>query len=207
MKLQRSTLILLLSALLLGGFVYFYEFYWKNRQEEVKQKQQQFFSFAADDVQSLKITNKNFTIHLERNKNADKPKWMMTSPEKTPASDPSVSYLMDLLVQGKRDSTVSVPANQLAEFGLKPPQATINLTLKNQKTHQLIVGNPNFNGSFVYAQIDPAAKLEGNVNVLLVSKDFQNAVNRSLSEWKQPETKSEEKPSPSSKKPTPAKNK
>ncbi len=205
MKLQRSTLILLLSAVLLGSFVYLYEFYWKNQQEQVKQKQKQIFSFSADDVQSLKINNNNLTIELERNKDGDKPKWMMISPEKTPASDSSVVYLMDLLVKGNTDSTVSVTANQLAEFGLQPPQATINITLKNQKTHKLLLGQPNFNNSFLYAQIDPTAKPQGNVEILLVSKDFGNAVNRSLSEWKQPQQKSEEKPSPSSEKQTPAK--
>jgi len=56
--------------------------------------------------------------------------------------------------------------------------------LKNQRTHQLILGKPDFNRNFLYAQADPAAKPAGNVDVLLVSTDFENAVNRQLSEWK-----------------------
>lgn len=62
------------------------------------------------------------------------------------------------------------------------PQASITVQLKNQETHQLILGKPDFTGNFLYAYTAP--KPDGNVNLLLVSPDFTNAVNRDLSEWK-----------------------
>ncbi|MFQ4141813.1 DUF4340 domain-containing protein [Chlorogloeopsis sp. ULAP02] len=203
MKLQRTTLILILLALGLGGFVYFYEFYSKTQQEEVQKKTQQIFSFTADDVQSLTVKTKDYTLNLERNNNSEPPKWLMTSPQQAPASDAIVSYLMDLLVKGKSDRTLSIPADQLTEFGLVQPQATIVIALKNQQTHQLILGKPDFKGSFVYAQTDPDRKSSENVDVLLVSKDFENAVNRELSEWKQTPDVGEGKPLPSLNLPTP----
>lgn len=196
MKLPRTTLILIFLALGLGGFVYFYEIRGATQREEIKEKQQQIFSFAADDVQSLAVKTKDLTLNLERNSQSDNPKWLLKSPVSEPANDAIVSYLMDLLVDGKSDRTLSTPANQLGEYGLDQPQATINITLKNQKTHQLILGKPDFNRRFVYAQADSAPQPNGNVNVLLVSTDFENAVNRDLSEWKQPvETKSTPLPS------------
>jgi len=87
------------------------------------------------------------------------------------------------------------------------PQATIEVKLKNQRTHQLILGKPDFNRNFLYTK-DPAAKPAGNVDVLLVSTDFENAVNRQLSEWKsqdatklnssnEPKPKDQASPSPS----------
>ncbi|MBW4606509.1 MAG: DUF4340 domain-containing protein [Hassallia sp. WJT32-NPBG1] len=185
MKLPRTTLILILLALGLGTFVYFYEIKGAPQREQVKENKQQIFSFAADDVQSLTVKTENVTLNLERNNNGGDTKWLIKSPTVSPANDPIVSYLMDLLVKGKSDRTLSIPANQLAGFGLDQPQATININLKNQKTHQFILGKADFNRRFLYAQVDPTPKPDGNINVLLVSTDFENAVKRELSEWKQ----------------------
>ncbi|MBW4612271.1 MAG: DUF4340 domain-containing protein [Desmonostoc vinosum HA7617-LM4] len=184
MKLPRTTLILISLALGLGGFVYFYEIQGKTRQEEIKEKQQQVFSFTEEDIQSLMIKTQNMTLSLERSSQTENPKWLIKSPISQPANDAIVSYLTDLLVKGKSDRILSTPANRLGEFGLDKPQATINITLKNQKSHQLLLGKRDFSRSSLYAQTDPAN--QQNVNVLLVSTDFENAVNRELSEWKQP---------------------
>jgi hypothetical protein len=204
MKFSRTTLILLLLALGLGTFVYLYEIRGATQREEVKAKQQQVFSFAADDVQSLSIKTQKVALTVERNPQQNPPKWLLKSPVSEPANDAIVSYLMDLLVKGKSDRTLSIPANQKGDFGLDQPQATININLKNQKTHQLLLGKPDFNGRFLYVQADPTVKPDGNIDLLLVSTDFENAVNRDISEWKQPVEKSEEKSTPIPGEPTPA---
>ena len=185
MKLQRTTLILLLLAAGLGGFVYYYEIQGATQRQEAKEQQQQIFSFREDQVQSLTIKNKDQILRFERSKGAGEPKWQMKSPSNTPASDASVAYLLDLLVSGKSDRTLAVPVAQLQEYGLQEPQVTVEVKLNTQETHRLILGQPNFNRSFLYAQADPPVQPSGQVNVLLVSTNFENAVNRPLSEWKQ----------------------
>ncbi|MBW4502377.1 MAG: DUF4340 domain-containing protein [Scytonema hyalinum WJT4-NPBG1] len=208
MKLQKTTLILILLALGLGGFVYFYEIKGTPQREEIKENKQQIFSFKEDDVQSLTVKTKNQTLNLERSGKSDGSKWEIKSPEIAPASNAIVGYLMNLLVEGKSERMISIPANELTEFSLDQPQATIDIKLKNQKTHQLILGKPDFNRRFMYAQADPPAKPDGNVNVLLVSTDFENAVNRELSEWKQLQPINDSvKPTPNADKPTPANSK
>ncbi|MBN3941528.1 DUF4340 domain-containing protein [Nostoc sp. NMS9] len=208
MKLPRTTLILILLALGLGGFVYFYEIRGATQREEIKEQKQKIFSFGEDDVQSLTIKTKKFTLNLERSpESSSNPKWLIKSPISGPANDAIVSYLMDLLVKDNSDRTLSTPAKHLGEFALDPPQATINITLKNRQSHQLILGKSNFNGRFLYAQADPAAKPDGNINVLLVSTDFANAVNRELSEWKQPVDNSQKLPPLTIPKPTPTNSK
>ncbi|MEH1916408.1 DUF4340 domain-containing protein [Nostoc sp.] len=208
MKLPRTTLILILLALGLGGFVYFYEIRGATVREETKEQKQKIFSFAENDVQSLTVKTNKITLNLERNpESSSKPKWLIKSPISGPANDAIVSYLMDLLVKGNSDRTLSTPAKELKEFALDQPQAIINITLKNRKIHQLILGKSNFNGRFLYAQADPAAKPDGNINVLLVSTDFANAVNRELSEWKQPVDNSQKLPGLSTPLPTPTNSK
>ncbi len=186
MKLQRTTLILILLAFALGGFVYFYEIRGASQREEAKQKQQQIFNFAADDIQSLTINKKTQAINIERNTNSS-PKWLLKSPVSTvPANDASVSYLIDLLVKGVQNRTISTSTKQLDEFGLNEPLATIVIKLKNQKNHSLTLGQPDFNRRFLYALVDPNNQPNGQVNISLISTDFENAVNREQSEWQLP---------------------
>ncbi|HIK29441.1 MAG: DUF4340 domain-containing protein [Oscillatoriaceae bacterium SKW80] len=127
-----------------------------------------------------------------------------------PAQDNYVDYLLNLLTTGKSEHKIlmSDPVKQRREFGLEAPQATVELKLKNQETHRFILGNPNFNNSAYYAQIQsPNSKTE-NLEVLLVSTDLQNAVARPLSDWKkedsqQQDKNSKEKPSANTPKPKP----
>ncbi|MBE9191051.1 DUF4340 domain-containing protein [Gloeocapsopsis crepidinum LEGE 06123] len=200
MKLQRTTLILLLLALGLGGFVYFYEIRGATQRQEAEVREQQIFAFTQEQVQTLNIQTQGQTLGFERNQNGQ---WVMTSPEKTPASNASISYLLDLLVQGRSDRTIQVPTNQLADYGLADPQATVIVTLNNQQTHQLNLGNADFSGNSLYAQADPGNNPSGNVDLLLVSADFQNAVNRDLAEWRiENDTPDADNPTPQT--PTPA---
>ncbi|MBF2065055.1 MAG: DUF4340 domain-containing protein [Calothrix sp. C42_A2020_038] len=185
MKLQRTTFILLLFALGLGSFVYFYEIRGATQRQQASENAKQIFTFAADDIQSLTIRRDSSNVILERTNRPDPPRWQLQAPVSAPASEASVSYLTDLLIKGVQKRKVSSEANQLHEFGLDQPQASIEIKLRNQKTHRLILGKPDFNNSFLYAQADPTTKPDGKIDVLLVSKDFQNAVNREITEWQQ----------------------
>ena len=128
MKLQRTTLGLVLIAILLGGFVYLYEFQFKSQQEAVKKKQQQLFSFKEKDVKNLKITTPSETINLERSPESSKTKWLMKSPVMVPANEGTVAYLLNLLETKKSERNLPATESQLGEFGLKQPQATIDIT-------------------------------------------------------------------------------
>lgn len=180
MKLPKTTLILLLLALGLGSFVYFYEIRGATQRQEAKDNGGELFTFTEEQVKAFSIKNQTQTLKFEQIDS----KWQMKEPSDTPASGASVAYLLNLLETGKSTRAFSVPTTQLAEYGLSEPLAAIAITLKNAETHQLILGKPDFNGTSLYALADPPAKSQGNVNVLLVSPDFANAVNRQLSEWK-----------------------
>ena len=190
MKLPRTTLILVLLALGLGGFVYFFEIRGSAQREAAEAKEKQIFSFAADDVQGLTVNTKDSKVSLKRNPdNSQKNKWLLKSPSQEIASDASVSYLMDLLVKGESNTAIPTSSKKLAEYGLDKPQATIEVELKNKKVHKLLLGDPDFQDKFLYARKkpNPNSNSKDKVDVLLVSKNFANAVNRELSEWKQEE--------------------
>ena len=196
MKLPRTTLVLMFLAVGLGGFVYFYEIQGTTEREQLQAQKQQIFTFTQDDIQSLTIQKQDITVSLERNTPSTQPQWLLTSPSTEPANDAIVAYLTNLLVNGESDRTLEVTPNELEEFGFSQPLARINIKLKNQKTHQLILGNPDFNSRFLYAQTDENQEENGKINVILVSTDFENAVNRELSEWQQPKDNSEAETNP-----------
>jgi hypothetical protein len=204
---KRTTLILIILALGLGGFVYFHEIKEATQQEEVKEDKQPIFTFAADDVQSLVVNTKDITLNLERSDQSESQKWFIKSPISEPANDAIVSYLLDLLVKGKREKALLVSPNELNEFGLNESPKSIDIKLKNQQTHRLILGKPNFNNSFLYAQADPSNQINDNIKVLLVSTDFLNAVNRDLSEWKEAGKSNNSQPLPDLPKPSPTNSK
>ncbi|GET41078.1 DUF4340 domain-containing protein [Microseira wollei] len=107
-----------------------------------------------------------------------------TNLTKVPANEAYVVFLLDQMVKGKGDRITIDPR---IDYGLNQPQATIDVKLNNGKTHQLILGKPNFNNTSVYAIADPTAQGNQSPQILVISNNFENAVNRPLSEWKQPE--------------------
>lgn len=197
MNLSKTTLILLLLALGLGGFVYFYEIRGATQRQEATAQEKQIFEFEEAQVTALSVKTQTQTLKFERVDKSGKSSWQMKAPSNTAASDASIAYLLDLLAKGKSTRTLSASTPQLAEYGLKQPLTNIEVKLKNNETHQLILGNPNFDRSFLYAQADPPTKTTGNIDVLLVSPDFGNAVNRQLSEWKSQDATNQTTTSPS----------
>ncbi|MGD1872488.1 MAG: DUF4340 domain-containing protein [Mastigocoleus sp.] len=194
MKLPRTTIILLLLALGLGGFVYFYEIQGAPQRQKAQEKEKEIFSFTEKDVQALTIKTTNSTIKLEREASAsDDKKWLIKSPISSPAKYAYISYLMNLLVAGKSEKSLPTNYDQLRDYGLSKPSATIEVQLKNKKNYNLFLGNPNFDKRYIYARKKSLSnsdhksdsKSTEQVDVLLISPDFKNAVNRDISEWRQ----------------------
>lgn len=202
MKFQRTSLILVFLAIALGGFVYYQEFR-QPKTEEAQSTSKPIFNFKEADVTSFTVkTSKQPTLTFERKPGAVPSVWQMTTPQTTQADDGAVAFLLNLLATGRSDRTLSIAPDRKSEFGLAQPSATVEVKLANQQTHQFVLGKPNFNRNFLYALADPPVNTNGELAVLLVPIDFQNAVDRPLDEWKKEKPKKDPKatssPSPTS---------
>lgn len=192
MKIKRSTGFLLLAALVLAGATLLVVQTQQPTSEQAENTtEQNLFSFQEDQVQSLTLDNQSESYAFERN---DEEKWQMVEPEQTPASDASIAFLLDQMVAGKSERSITVPVGDRADFGLDNPVATVEVTLANQETHKLVLGGYDFNRSFIYALVDPPADENADLQVFLVSPNFESAVARPREEWKQSAAAS---PSPS----------
>jgi Domain of unknown function (DUF4340) len=194
MKFQRSSLILVTAALILGGAVYYYEFRSPRQTDAPKTESKPLFNFKEAEVSSFTIKQPKQTLSFEKS-----PKWMLKVDQKSPsvvADEGAVAFLLNLIATRNSDRTLTMPASRKSEFGLDQPIATVDLQLNNQQTHQLVLGKPNFNRTFLYALIDPSSDQNKDLAVLLIPIDFQNAIDRPLVEWKKEKPKPKASPSP-----------
>lgn len=183
MAIKPSTLGLLVTAILLGGVAYLVAQQSPPTQEQAAATK--LFSFEEDQIQGLTLNTGGRSLVFEKDKN----KWQLRSPEPAVANEASVVYLTNLLATGMSDRTLTVPVSDKESFGLQSPLATVEIKLEDQTTHTLTLGGKNFNQTALYALVDTPNTNTPNtakdLSLRLVSLDFENAVSRSLDDWKQ----------------------
>ena len=183
MKLKKSTWLLLLLAAILGGWVYWYEIKLEAKKVAIEKQEKKLFDFDIKNIQ--KIIIKQSPESLELVKTQDTPSsWLMKQPEVFPVNEGIMSFLLNLIEQGKSDRKLLITQEQLSQYGLDQPVATITIQLNNQQTYQILLGKETINPEVVYAQIDPKVGDTATTEVVLVSKNWHYAVIRDLKEWK-----------------------
>jgi hypothetical protein len=188
MKLKSSTLALVAIALLTVGGLYV----WQRQAPSTDTKDEALagkplFQFKETDITKVVIQQPTQTLSLIQGNKG----WQIVAPKPGPADEGSVTFLLNLLATGTSEKTLQAEAKQLSEFGLAQKPTTIDITLKNQKRHRLVLGNQTFDQGAVYARIDPDAAANTTVPISIIPTGFLDAVNRPLSEWQakpQPKT-------------------
>jgi hypothetical protein len=106
-------------------------------------------SQTAAEINSIRIRNSSGELLLQR----QKPGWQMSHPYRVAANDFNVSRLLEIAEANSLES-FPVPAEGLAEFGLDPPQATLELD-----SSEIQMGNTNPINRHRYLRIDHAIHL------------------------------------------------
>ncbi|WAL61921.1 DUF4340 domain-containing protein [Thermocoleostomius sinensis] len=196
MKIKKSTVFLLLAALALGGItVLTVQTQQPSSEQTAEGEPQDLFAFQEAQVQSFTLENRSESFRFERNEEGQ---WQMLEPEQQRASDASIAFLLNQMAAAESTRSITISANERSDFGLDDPLATVDVTLDNQETHRLVLGGYDFNRSFLYALVDPAADENADLQVFLVSPNFENAVIRPREDWKATEeTSPESSPTPS----------
>ncbi|MEM9540494.1 MAG: DUF4340 domain-containing protein [Cyanobacteria bacterium P01_E01_bin.42] len=184
MKLQKTTWGLVIAASFLTTFVYFYEVAGKSQQEVNAAKQRQIFDFTKDDIAGFTIEREDEETLAFVKSDREASSWQMEQPEESPASDPAVSFLLDLLVDGERDRLILGRSEELEEYGLDNPLATISVDIEDRsESPVLVLGGENFDGKFIYARANPEGEETEEFEIILVPIDFKYAMERELEEW------------------------
>ncbi|EKD08029.1 hypothetical protein SPLC1_S300490 [Arthrospira platensis C1] len=194
MKLQQSTRILMIIALVLAGGVYVVEIRGKSQQQQVQARQDRIFDISQDEIQSLIIETGDRTLKIERvgedETDAITP-WKMLEPMEYPANIARVNAVLNQLVNTQRIasnpnsgiSKLTISKSQLEDYGLVDPQESIQIQLRDETTHRLVLGKSEFSGDAIYAMTNPPETLPENISILVISKTARDAISHPLDEW------------------------
>ena len=184
MKLQKTTWALVITALFLTTFFYLYEVVGKTQQEVQAAKQRKIFDFTKEDIQGFTIEREKETLAFERVEK-EATSWQIKEPEESLANDPAVSFLLELLAEGERDRLILARSEELEEYGLSQPFATVAIAIENRsQPYTLVLGQENFDRKFIYARVNPDKDEKKSIEIILIPIDFKYAVERELEDWK-----------------------
>lgn len=203
MRFTRSTVVFVAIALGLSGAVLLLG---QRSPDGDDAGSQSLFEFEEADVQRVAINlgdpaMDEQTLAFERSDGG----WRMLQPQVGPADDGAVVYLLNLLVTEESGKQLIVSPDEAADFGFESPLAEIDVTLTDDETRQLVLGNYDFNNQFVYALVDPGSEstpasdappenTPDEITIHLVSTTFDGAVHRPIAEWQQAVPSSQSSP-------------
>jgi len=163
---QKNTLGLLITALVLSVVVYWLEV------GSAPVAKRLVFNFTAPQIQTITITTATQELAFQKQNQ----RWQMLRPETGLANEAAIAFLVDLLTGSQVERVLRV--SSLDEYGLEAPFATIAVQLIDQKNYRLSLGKETFDRRLIYARRNGSTD-----EVILVSVNFRNAVQRELREW------------------------
>ena len=95
-------------------------------------------------------------VDLARN---DSGTWQITAPKPLAADQDAVSSLLSLLSPLNSDRLIEEKASDLSKYGLAAPSLEVDLTLKDNKTQKLLIGDQTPSGSNYYAAVADEPRL------------------------------------------------
>jgi hypothetical protein len=193
----RKTIAALVILAVLGGVLYYLNKHPENKPSDTTTEKKKLFSFQPADVKEFTIeaqstaqaaapptggdTAKAATSAsptpptLTVRRAADKGQWEIASPAGVPADSTQVQSFVDALSKYEYTPLEAQTPSSLAEYGLDPPQKTIQFSLNSGQTAKLSVGKDNPGGYAKYAMLSSTPGL-----FLLDSIDSKDLVDKSI---------------------------
>lgn len=153
MKLRDLTIAMIVLAALMGVL------YWSNHH---KAKEEASVKASADTSPKISSLNQGDIVGV-RIARKDQPEldltrspsgtWQITAPQPVPADQDAVSSMLSTLSSLNSDRLVEEKAGELAGYGLTTPALSVDVTLKDNKTQKLLVGDQTPAGNSYYAML------------------------------------------------------
>ncbi len=132
--------------------------WWSNRAKKAQEgkprpdEPPKILSLAEDQIRKIEVRRKDEppTV-LQKN---DSGKWDMAAPQPLRVDQDAVSSMTSTLASLNSDRLVEEQAGELAPYGLNAPALELLVTLKDGKTHKLLVGEEAPTGGSYYVRLD-----------------------------------------------------
>jgi hypothetical protein len=147
---KRSTLILLLVAALGGALVYYLEIKDAKPRDTEPETSKPAFAFKREDLMGITVNRKGQNVVLA----AQDGKWAVTQPLSAPANQSAVDSLVGDLINARLERSLPASPDELKSYGLAEPAVTVEVKLKDNKTHRIKLGAKDFSNQSVYSVID-----------------------------------------------------
>ena len=130
-------------------------------------------SLKEDDISKIDLKRKDAAeIVLAKNNG----KWQIDAPKPLAADQTTVSTMLTTLSSFNSERLVEDKATDLNQYGLAQPAFETDVTLKDNKTEKLLLGDNSPTGNAVYA------KLGSDARVFIVNTYEKNSIDKSLND-------------------------
>jgi hypothetical protein len=151
MKLRGLLSAAFVLAALLGAL------YWSNRHKTNEDTSVKASPDAAPKILWLNQTDVTRMVIRRKDQpeldvvRSDSGAWQITAPKPLAADKDAVSSVLSLLSPLNSDRLIEEKASDLSRYGLTEPALEVDITLKDNKTQKLLVGDQTPSGSAYYA--------------------------------------------------------
>ncbi len=166
----KSTYFIGLAFLALGAYVYFYEILGEEGRMLAEEEKNRFIVFEVDDVVKVNIDRSDAAMYFEKRGDV----WFMIKPVEYRADASNLRNLLDSFKRSDKETHVSDIRDDHAKYNLDHAASQLTITLKNDSTYSIFVGNENAISEKAYARIS------GDDNVYLTLQSLRNRLNEEL---------------------------
>jgi Domain of unknown function (DUF4340) len=154
--------------------------YWSNHHPKPEETTEasantapKILSLKEDDISKIDLKKKDAPeIVLARNNG----KWQIDAPKSLGADQATVSSMLSTLSSLNSDRLVEEKASNLSQYGLSEAPFEADVTLKDNKTQKLLLGDNTPTGNGVYA------KLEGDPRVFTIATYEKTNIDKSVND-------------------------
>jgi len=152
--------------------------YWSNRQKPAETASAdappKILTLKEEDITKIDLKKKGADeLVLAKDSSG---KWQITAPQPLGVEQSTVSPMLSSLSTLTSERLVEDKASDLGQYGLSDPAIAATITEKNNKTHQLLVGDNTPAGSGVYA------RLEGDPRVFTIATYNKSNIDKSVND-------------------------
>lgn len=144
----KGTLFWAIALLALAAFVFFYEIKGGEKRERAAEQAKKIYLFDQGDIQRLTLGFPEETIACQRTEEG----WRIIQPVDARGDEPIIQGIIRALQGAQMERVVSETGENLADFGLSPPQVSVELESEDGWKQTLHLGGRNPTGTYVYAK-------------------------------------------------------
>ena len=157
------------------AFVYFYEIEGAEERDQSRDLEESLLRLKQDEITSFDLQRPGQPllriVHQDQS-------WRLQEPVEGLVDQFIVDAFLRDVAAARRERTLEDVADKLGEFGLLEPRLTVTVRAGAENTQTLRVGNDDFSGDRLYAQLD------GQTQVLITTKSVFSSADKELREWR-----------------------